>query len=167
MRVETRIWTRDALNALKVVPYDLIITNVWRPSDPDQLKRALTLCAVHYFDFPRGMDTKKFFPDKEVAKDPDHARALALDRFNADANLHGAPGFGLADTILTDWGNDDSAPQIIFFSAENARVARPLCGYRITNRADVLLNSIVSILEQRCAKRLAAKPWKVKGSGED
>jgi hypothetical protein len=111
--------------------------------------------------------TKRFFLDEEVAKDRDQARVLALARFNADSNLHSAAGFGLADTILADWGNDDSAPQIIFFTAENARVARPLCGYRITNRGDVLLNSIVSILEQRYAKRLGVKPWETKRPAED
>jgi CheY-like chemotaxis protein len=167
MRVETRNWTQDALNALKVAPYDVIITNVWRPRDPDQRKRSLTVCPVHYFDFPRGLDTSSFFRDEDLAKDKDQARALALERFNADANLHGAAGFGLADTVLADWGNDDSVPQIIFFTAENARVARPLCGYRITNRGDVLLNAIVSILEQRYSKRLVVKPWQAKQSSDD
>jgi CheY-like chemotaxis protein len=167
MRVETRNWTQDALNALKVGPYDVIITNVWRPKDPDQGKRPLTLCPVHYFDFPRGMDTSSFFVKEEAAKNLDEARVSALQRFNADANLHSAAGFGLADTVLADWGNDDSVPQIIFFTAEHARVARPLCGYRITNRGDILLNSIVSILEQRYAKRLGVKPWESKQSVED
>jgi CheY-like chemotaxis protein len=79
MRVETRNWTQDALNALKVGPYDVIITNVWRPKDPDQGKRPLTLCPVHYFDFPRGMDTSSFFVKEEAAKT---WMRLAFRRYN-------------------------------------------------------------------------------------
>jgi hypothetical protein len=69
-----------ALNALKIAPYDIVITNVWRPNDPDHLKNELTVCRVHYFDFPRGLDTTKYFTDEEQTKDPEQGRQLALDR---------------------------------------------------------------------------------------
>jgi len=153
--------TQDALNALKIAPYDVVITNVWRPNDPDHLKNELTVCRVHYFDFPRGLDTKKYFSDEEQAKDAEQARQLALDHFNVDANKKSASGYDLANTIITLWGNEDQTPPIIFYTAEHD------CGYRITNRGDVLLNSIVSILEQRHANRLAKKPWEDKGSVKD
>jgi CheY-like chemotaxis protein len=168
MHVVSKNWTQEALNALKVSPYDVIITNVWRPKDPDQLQRALTVCHVHYFDFPRGSETEwtqKNSAGEDQAKDP-NARDAALERFNTFANQHAAAGYALADEVLADAGDDDTAPQIVFFTAEHARVARPFCGYRITNRADVLLNSIVSILEQRYYKRLASKPWASKASAE-
>jgi CheY-like chemotaxis protein len=148
----------EALAAMQISPYDLIITNVWRPKDPQNLQLRLSACKVHYFDFPDERLAREYMdqvqnPVREVAK------ALALDRFNAEQNLHSQAGYSLADQIVSTPGTRESKPEIIFFSAVNAEVARPMCGYRITNRADVLLNSIVSILGERHADSLANKPW--------
>jgi hypothetical protein len=148
---------------MQVSPFDVIITNVWRPADPQNKARKLDICRVHYFDFPSPKLEMDAMNAQEITQyGKERARELALDRFNVDENLHSAAGFGMAETILSSPGTDKSRPQIIFFSADNARVARPMCGYRITNRADVLLNSVVSILEQRNSKLLVAKPWSTK-----
>jgi CheY-like chemotaxis protein len=170
MQVTSKNTTEEALDILKVSPFDVIITNVSHPKDPEHRKRSLTVCRVLYFDFPNSPDmswTKQYFSLEDQTKDPEQAKQLALARFDLDANIHSEAGFGLADQILYDWGTNDKAPQIIFYTNEFARVARPFCGYRITNRGDVLLNSIVSILEQRYAKRLDAKPWEKSSSAKD
>lgn len=155
--------TGAAISAMQVSPYDVIITNVWRPADPENRAQKLDICRVHYFDFPDPKLEATFTNAQEVTQyGNERARQLGLDRFNVEANLHGAAGFGLAETVLSLPGTNKTRPQIIFFAADNAKVARPMCGYRITNRADVLLNSVVSILEQRNAQSLAAKSWSAK-----
>jgi CheY-like chemotaxis protein len=148
----------EAFKAMQISPYDLIITNVWREHDPQNLQLGLSACKVHYFDFPSTTVANKYISQVQIS-DPAGARLLALDRFNADENLHSPAGFSLADQITSNPGTHESKPEIIFFSAINAEVARPMCGYRITNRVDVLLNSIVSILGERHADTLASKPW--------
>jgi hypothetical protein len=40
-----------------------------------------------------------------------------------------------------------------------------MCGYKITNRVDVLLNSIVSILGERHADSLVRKTWETEKPG--
>jgi hypothetical protein len=191
--------TADAMRAMQVSPFDVIITNVWRPHDPENEKRELSVCRVHFFDFPYdnfGLNQSKImnviepkslkrdagekpastFPHsglelnytdaKEVADyGKERSHELALERFNHYTNAHSAAGFGMADIILSAPGTDYTKPQIIFFTTgENAKVARPMCGYAITNRADILLNSVISILEQRHSERLVAKPWAGKDS---
>jgi CheY-like chemotaxis protein len=157
--------TAEAMSAMQISPFDVIITNVWRPADPENKARKLDICRVHYFDFPDPRLETSFSSAQEIAQyGSEHARELALDRFNIEANLHGAAGYGMAETILSSPGTNSTKPQIIFFSADNARVARPMCGFRITNRADILLNSVVSILEQRNSKLLVAKPWSKESS---
>lgn len=66
IQVVLRNSTQDALNVLKIAPFAAVITNVWRPNDPDHLKNELTVCRVHYFDFPRGLDTTKYFSDRAL-----------------------------------------------------------------------------------------------------
>lgn len=162
----TRVTTTDeAFGVLRIRPVDMIITNVWRPKDPETGKRILTVCRVHYFDFPGGNDklVSSFYSNTEKADLGEvKSHELALERFNLYENMHAPAGFGMADSILTDSKSDTSNPPIIFFSSQNAEVARPLCGYTITNRADVLLNTIVTLLEIRHYETLRTKSWSEK-----
>jgi CheY-like chemotaxis protein len=147
--------TAEALDAMKVSPFDIVITDVWRPDDPENLKLPLSKCRVHYFDFPdRDLAAKTIKQDEVARFGKERAEQLALQRLNDNANAHSPAGFGLAEVILAAPGKEKVTPDIIFFAADTAEVARPLCGFRITNRIDVLLNSVVSILSERHADTL-------------
>jgi hypothetical protein len=152
--------TAEALEAMRISPFDLLITNIWRPKDPDNRQRKLDRCRVHYFDFPDPSLTKAFMKADELQQyGAEMAKSRALVRFNEEQNTHSPAGFGMAEMLVSAPGTNSSKPEIIFFSAASAEVARPVCGYKITNRIDVLLNSIVSVLGERHADVLAKKPW--------
>jgi len=159
--------TKEALDAMRVSPFDIIVTNVWRPNDKEYAERALTLCSVHYFDFPDEQTAAQSNGADDLrVMTPDTARVQALFRFNQNENQRPPAGFALADIVLSSPGTSESLPDVIFFSAVNAEVARPLCGYTITNRVDVLLNAIVSLLAQRHSDALARKPWEPEKTAE-
>lgn len=147
--------TKEAMDALRLSPFDIVISNAWRAKDAENLKGALLICKVYYFDFPDENTENKFTKQADIDSfGPNRARAIALDQFNSEANAHAAAGFGLAETIASLPGSTITKPNFIVFADATARVARSLCQYTITNRGDVLLNSIVTILEQRHANRL-------------
>lgn len=148
--------SEEAFEAMKISPFDIVITNVWRPSDPENGKLKLDRCRVHYFDYPDPKTERLFLTDPQAS---DETKALALLRFNAEQNLHSPAGFGLAEQIISKPGSKKTRPDIVFFSDDTARVARTMCGRAITNRADVLLNLIVSILSERHSDQLAQQPW--------
>jgi hypothetical protein len=157
--------TNQAMNAMRISPFDVVISNAWRPKDPENLKRPLSMCKVYYFDFADNQTADKFIDHTEVdSYGLERARQIALDRFNKEANAHAAAGFDLVETIFSSPGSDKTIPDVILFADATAKVARSLCNYTITNRGDVLLNSIVSILEQRHADRLI-KPQVAKAEG--
>jgi hypothetical protein len=137
--------TDEAMNAMRIRPYDVVISNAWRSNDPENRKQPLKMCKVHYFDFP----------DDRLKDADERTREITLDQFNRDANMHSPAGFSLADIIISSPGDDGTKPDVILFAARTAEVASSLCNYTITNRGDVLLNTIVSILEQRHAAKLS------------
>jgi hypothetical protein len=150
--------TAQAQQKMKLSPFDLIITNVWRENDPDNQKHKLSLCRVHYFDFPDSKSEKSNTEFDDINKyGKERARMLALERFNEQQNMQSPAGFAVAESILSALETD--SPKVVFFSAVNAQVARPLCGNGITNDVGVLLNSIVSILGERHSEKLNGKPW--------
>ena len=111
--------SKDALLELRRHPYDLIISNVRRPSDPSvQLKH----CRVHYFEYP----------DEDIRRTYEAPGGRGLNGFNEDANLKGQAGFSMIESIA----DDESAvvPPVIFYAARSAEIVRSLCGHTITNR---------------------------------
>jgi hypothetical protein len=157
LKVETVVvtTTQDVLQALRVSPFDVLITNVWRPNDPVQGEISLTTCPVHYFDFPE--DSFQRQNPKESVRTRFNND---IDSFNEFANKHAAAGYGLAEIVVSSSEGVSTTPEIVFFSGIHARFARPKCGYRITNRPDVLLNDVVSIVEQRHVNSLSTRASK-------
>jgi CheY-like chemotaxis protein len=136
--------TAEAMRALRRSPYDLIISNVWRPNDPMiQLKR----CQVHYFDYPDELIRKKY----------EAPGGAGLTGFNEDQNQHGPAGFGMIEELAPEQG--EMVPRVLFYAGKNAEIVRSLCGDKITNRADILLQSVVSILEEQRWDRILVRDW--------
>jgi CheY-like chemotaxis protein len=133
--------TKDALESLRTTPYSLVITNVFRRNDPGKIP--LKKCRVYYFDFPTAVDEHKFTGSSTAER---------LAAFNAQENQSGPAGYSLLEQLALDRGA--TAPRTIVFSAENASISRSLCGDIITNRFDILLHSIVSLLEEARADKL-------------
>ena len=125
--------TEDAMRALRRSPFELIISDIWRGGDQSV---PLERCRVHYFDYPSSELRKKY----EMA-------GSGLERFNAESNRNGPAGFSMIEQLVAD--NGEMTPPVIFFSARNSGIVRSLCGDRITDRADVLLQAIVSALEEQ------------------
>ncbi|WP_156944622.1 hypothetical protein [Bradyrhizobium sp. Ec3.3] len=156
--VVTASSTKEATDAMQITPFDIIISNVWRPADTENLKRPLSMCKVHYFDFPNSEEANKFIkPVDVVLSGYERAREIALTEFNKEANAHAAAGFVLAESIFAAPSTDRIRPNVILFAAATARVARSLCDYTITNRGDVLLNAVVSALEKKHANLLVRR----------
>jgi CheY-like chemotaxis protein len=60
--------TAEALEAMQISPYDLVITNIWRPNDPENRQRKLSLCRVHYFDFPDPLLANEYLTKRRLKK---------------------------------------------------------------------------------------------------
>ncbi len=71
--------TDEAMRALKRRPFDLIISDVWRPKDPRvELKR----CRIYYFDYP----------NQELQEKYEKLGGGGLERFNLDFELKRTSG---------------------------------------------------------------------------
>jgi len=139
VRVTIARSTEEAMRALKRMPFDLIISDVWRPNDP---RVELQRCKIHYFDYP----------NDQLRKEYEKPGGGGLERFNLDSNSKGPAGFSMAEQIAPK--DDDMVPPIIFYAADSAIVVRSLCGVRVINRTDTLLQNVVSLLEEQRWKRL-------------
>jgi CheY-like chemotaxis protein len=130
--------TAEALRALRRTPFDLIISDIDRPRDPMMpLKR----CQIHYFDYP----------NDELRERYNKPSGFRLEGFNADQNKSGPAGFSMIEQLVPEY---EAMPRVIFYTrAENASI-RSLCGDRITDRPDILLQTVVSILEEERWDRL-------------
>jgi hypothetical protein len=117
--------TDQALSAMRLSPFDIVISNVWRPDDPDNLKRPLLSCKIHYFDFPDEAQAEKEISKTDVATyGLERSRIIALDQFNKEVNTNSPAGFSLAETIFSSPGNNKTKPDVVLFAAATARVAR-------------------------------------------
>jgi CheY-like chemotaxis protein len=123
--------TAEALRALRRGVYDIIISDVRRTKDPSGL---LDRCRLHYFDYPNDELKKKYEANGGLAA------------FNADQNLTGPAGFSMIEGLVPEDGT--MSPRVIFYSGRNADIVRSLCGDKITNRGDILLQTVVSMLEE-------------------
>lgn len=121
--------TDEAMQRLDRDSYDLIISSS-RQNEPAE---PLTVCPVHYFEWP-------FNVPKEAFKDD-------LDAFNKHINAAAPGGFVFMDRVKAKY--KENAPPIIFYSASTGRIVTSLCSKTITNRADVLFQSVISSLEEQ------------------
>jgi hypothetical protein len=124
--------------------YDFIISNS-RQNEPTG---QLSACKIHYFDWPYNVSRSYF---KE-----------SLDSFNDYINAPG--GLVFMDRVKTKF-KEDQAPPIIFYSASTGGIVTSLCSKTITNRADILLQSVVTSLKEQRWQELADSTSR-KWSGE-
>jgi hypothetical protein len=122
--------TTEALSTIASFQPDVIISNVVRDGD---ISEPLHNCPAHYFDVPNGV-------------------SLSLPAINeATISGHGrATGFAMAEEIYDRFPAlaNHEQPRIIFYSASNGSVVTSQCARVVTNRTDVLLQNVVSLLEE-------------------
>jgi CheY-like chemotaxis protein len=121
--------SEEGLQRLQRNGYDLIISNSRQTEPP----APLTTCPVHYFGWPANVDKLDF--------------KGSLDSFNEHINAAAPGGFVFMDKVVAQY--KEGAPPIIFYSASTGGMVTSLCSQAITNRADILLQSVVSSLEQQ------------------
>ncbi|GJH21375.1 hypothetical protein CBA19CS22_32555 [Caballeronia novacaledonica] len=132
----------EAIRAIPLIKPDLVISNVTREADP---ARPLSNCPAHYYSLPRWAD--------------DGTTLNALNDGIMRGTVKKAAGFSLAEQIATmpsefrDLASPVS-PRIVFYTGQSGEISASKCARLVTNRADVLLNSVVSILEEVHWKRL-------------
>ena len=133
MDVKSVTSSADAFRELRRYPYDLIVSDIWRPADQ---QGPLEHCKVHYFAYP----------DDKTRREYEQLNRRGLSGFNEDANEQGAAGFTMAEALADR--ESEVIPPVIFYSAGQAKVVRSLCGRTTTNRRDVLLQAVVSAIEE-------------------
>lgn len=143
--------TKEALVLLRRVAPDLIISNIARETDKAQ---PLRNCPAHYFEMPDG-----------VAED-----IATLNKNLLEGNTK-ATGFSLAETISGLSGlpikfTDHASPRIIFYTAASGTISASQCARLVTNRPAVLLNAVVSALEEINWEKLKKQPLVDKQSDE-
>ncbi len=128
--------TDEAMQQLSRRNFDLIISNVVRANEPG---KELKKCPVRYFGWPSDKLQKTWNNN--------------LDAFNAENNSRAQAGFTLLEQVKQTLG--DRAPPMILYSASNGGgiVADP-CAKIITNRVDLLLQNVVSALEEQRWEKL-------------
>jgi CheY-like chemotaxis protein len=127
IRFVTALSTAEAMERLERDRYDLVISNVGRNESPTPLFS----CPVRYFSWQSDEQAKQFNGN--------------LDAFNAKINMTPPGGFSLMEQMREK--HVDATP-IIFFSASSGGKVATLCSNTITNRVDILLQSVVSHLEE-------------------
>jgi len=149
IKVQLALSTTASLDLTRVEGFDLVISNIARPGD---ISVPLKLCGAAYFAFPSA--------NLHSAYDGD------LNRFNAQMQLNPAAGFAMADKFAEEFPKRFGDPQkarIIFYAAASGGIAASRCARIITNRADILLQSVVSALEElRWEELLQSRPEKIK-----
>jgi preprotein translocase subunit SecG len=118
--------------ALDKEPYDLIISNVSSNDGPGPLVK----CPVVYSQVPVSA-----------------ASVGSLAAFNAQQNSSPRMGFAFAEWLAS---NADTAhaymrpeqPRLIFYSGSTGGIVSTICARIVTNYADILLQNVVSALEE-------------------
>lgn len=126
--------TEEAINLARKYDFDLVISNLIREHDTSV---PLDRCGAFYFAFPNEELSQKFVND--------------LAQFNAQTKESPPAGFAMAEKFAQEFPNrfgDTQLPRIIFYTASSGGMATSRCGRIVTNRPDVLLQSVVSALEE-------------------
>jgi hypothetical protein len=130
IEVQRSFNTTQALKLLQSIHPDIIISDVGRDDD---VHDPLQNCPAHYFAVPIGL-------------------SVELAKLNADtmAGTGKARGFSMAEAIskVAPLYTNHFRPRLIYYSASTGGLAASQCARIVTNRADVLLQSVVSVLEE-------------------
>lgn len=130
IEVRRALSTGEALSLLPGFAPDLIISNIVRDGDA---QLPLNNCPAHYFEVPSGA-------------------SISLKKLNEDtmAGTGKATGFGMAEAISQKFPDytKHAQPRLIFYSGANGGVVAAQCARLVTNRVDVLLQGVVSALEE-------------------
>jgi len=141
--VQLALSTEDAVAFQKAEPFDLVISNQSRKEKYIPLNK----CAAAYFAFPDDHIRDEYQGD--------------LNRFNADIQQKPPGGFAMAEQFAGDFPEqfgDTQAPRIILFTAASGGIAASACVRIVTNRNDILLQSVISALEELRWKQLLKPP---------
>lgn len=124
-------------------PYDLIISNITKSTGSGPLQK----CPVVY---------------NRVPDDPASSSGSPAD-FSAAQNRTPFMGFAFAEALASD--KDTAAaymsperPRLVFYSASNGGIVSTVCARLITNYADILLQGVVSALEESRWEKLPPLP---------
>jgi CheY-like chemotaxis protein len=132
--VKVAVSTQQALNDLQSQAFDLVISNMRRPGDTQVPLKA---CPALYSDFP----------DEDLRAE----YAGNLQKFNENEQMRPAAGLSMAEVFATynpiEFGNHQQ-PKIIFYTASNGGILIDSCARLVTNRPDILLQSVISALEE-------------------
>ncbi len=140
INVQLALNTTDALTFARTEMFDLIISNQVRPGD---ISIPLQKCRAAYFAFPDNHLRTEFAGD--------------LNRFNADTQTNPPAGFAMAEGFaqnFPDQFGDTQVPRVILFTAASGGIAASACVRVVTNRSDILLQSVISALEELRWKQL-------------
>jgi CheY-like chemotaxis protein len=122
--------TKEALSLLPGLKPDLIISNIMRHGDETL---PLHNCPAHYFEVPPGVSEN-------------------LNSLNADlmAGKTKATGFSMAEAIseVAPEYTNHFQPKVIFYSASAGGISASQCARQVVNRVDLLLQDVVSALEE-------------------
>jgi hypothetical protein len=133
--------TMAALDLARLAPFDLVISNMVRTND---VSVPLQRCHAAYFAFPSDNLSREYDND--------------LTRFNAQLQIQPPAGFAMAEKFadaFPDLFGNTQVSRIIFYTAASGGIAASACSRIVTNRPDVLLQSVVSALEELRWEKLA------------
>ncbi|EPE93851.1 hypothetical protein [Rhizobium grahamii] len=129
--VQLALSTSEAQTFLRADNYDLVISNGYRDEKPTLLKQ----CPAYYVDFPSKALRDQFGDD--------------LQKFNIHQQSDPIGGFAMAEVLVAEYTTvfgDRQVPRIIYYTASNGGLVADACSRIVTNRPDVLLQSVVSAL---------------------
>ena len=153
INVQRALTTPEALNLAVRVDFDLVISNMTREGDTSI---PLDRCRAAYFEFPK-------FPNKDLRADYGND----LNRYNADIQKDPPAGFAMAEVFaqkFPDRFGITQVPRIIFYTLASGGISASQCGRIVTNRPDVLLQSVVSALEELRWQKLVAMKSETKAN---
>lgn len=133
IKVQLALSTDQAQTYLRTDNYDLVISNVGRTETSKPLKQ----CPSYYVDFPSDELRKQYNDD--------------LQRFNIDRQSDPMGGFAMAEVLAAEFPSafgDRQVPRIIYYTIANGGKVADACSRIVTNRPDVLLQTVVSALEE-------------------
>lgn len=130
IEVHRTLNTKEALDVLPGLKPDLIISNVVRTGDE---VLPLRNCPAYYFDVPTLVKESIVQLNTELSSGTTKATGFSM----AEAISQVAPTY-----------TDHLQPKIIFYSASAGGVVASQCARLVTNRVDLLLQGVVSALEE-------------------
>jgi CheY-like chemotaxis protein len=144
--------TKESIARVQEQEYDLVISNLGRPGD-DEVVDSLSHCEATLFKIPPELT---LVPQKNQSD---------LNLRDVTGNIRQIPGVSRAemfaraepDRFYGGANNPAQPARLIFYSGHGTGVVADQCARLVTNRADILLNEVVSALSEVRWSRLAPK----------